>query len=340
MIEEPMNVNRYSWFVMIWVLLFSVCVSGIIVSPVFSAPEEDPTGVTEGRRISREQESKLRFMGMAEPWESYSVVLLPGESVEQVYVKRGEQVKKGNPLVRLTNDQLSNSIGDLIRKKNEVGYNVQQASLLTLEIELKEKYLAQIDEKIKKEEELVEKVSGYSSQLSKKLEQQRRQLSDQLTILRARDKIAMEMNGKNQDLASSMQVQIEKLVERRQQLDIKAPFAGGIFYIIEDPQRAVPGRPVCELWNENVLMVRGKIMQHQYSFVHSGDKVKISMEFSTEKKLDGVVHSIEQGLAQERDPRLMQGYATFSVLIRVDEPQWLKPGMMVSVEMVSPLRRN
>ncbi len=81
-------------------------------------------------------------------------------------------------------------------------------------------------------------------------------------------------------------------------------------------------------------------MQHQYSHIHSGDKVRISMEFSTEEKLDGVVHSIEQGLAPEGDPRLIQGYAVFSVLIRVDDPRWMKPGMMVSVEMVSSLDRN
>lgn len=332
--------NRYSWSVMVWVVLFAVCVNGMAVFPVLAAAEKELTGATGNDRINRVQEGKLRFMGMAEPWERYSVILLPGENIEQVYVKRGEQVKKGGPLLRLTNDQLSNSIGDLIRKKNEIRYNVQQASLLGLEIELKEKYVAQIDAKIKKEKELVEEISGYSSQVSKQLQQQRRQLSDQLSILRARNSITMEQADKNQELESFLQMQIDKLAERQRQLDIKAPFAGRIFYIVEDHLRVVPGRPVCELWNENSVMVRGKIMQHQYSLVHSGDKVRISMEFSTEDKLAGVIHSIEQGRGQERDPRLMRGYATFSVLIKVDDPRWLKPGMMVSVEMVPSSDRN
>ncbi len=338
--------NRYSRLIMVLIVLSTLCLEGIIVSPIFAASGKkmakdlDPAIENKGQQIRGDDESRLRFMGMAEPWESYSVVLLPGETVEKVHVKRGDQVEKGSVLLRIVNDQLSNSIGDLIRKQNEIGYNVQQTSLLSLEIEIKEKYLVQIDGKLKKEEELVKNIPGYSSQLSKQLDQQKKQLSDQLVMSRAKDKMARQMNEKNKKLSLSLQVQIDKLLERQKQLEIKAPFAGKIFYIVDDPFRAVPGRPVCELWNEKVLMVRGKIMQHQYSHVRLGEKVKVSMEFSKQSKLDGIVHSIEQGMAHERDPRAMQGYAAFSVLIRVDEPHWLKPGMMVSVEMLSALRKN
>lgn len=328
----------------IWILLSCLVVDSLLVSDAGAVPEANMMAGSvvrpQGPAVNSEKEGKLSFMGMAEPWESYSVVLLPGESVAEVHVKRGELVEKGAPLISLHNDQLDNSIGDLTRKKNEVDYNIQQATLLVLEIELKEKYLARIDEQIKKEGELAEKVPGYSSQLAKKLKQQRIQLVDQLTLLKARNRIAEEVSRKNKELESTLQEQIDRLIKRREQLHIKAPFSGKIFYVVDDPGRTTPGRPVCELWNETSMLVRGKIMQHQYAYVHLGDRVRISMEFSPEKKLDGVVHSIEQGMAREGDPRLMQGYATFSVLIRVDDPEWLKPGMMVSAELISSISSN
>lgn len=338
--RERVMMGRQLWVVIIVTVSFFICFEAVTDSFLFAATEGNAEKSGEPKLQNSDQESNLRFMGMAEPWQRFSVVLLPGESLEQVHVKRDEQIKKGDPLIRLSNDQLANSIVDLVRKKNEIEYTMRQNSLTAMEIKLKEKYIAQIDEKINKEEELVEKISGYSSQLSKQLLQQKQQLSDQLTVLRAKHRMAAEVNQSNQKLTATLQDQIDRLTERQKQLDIKAPFDGTIFYIEENPSRAVPGRVVCELWNEQVVMVRGKIMQHQYSFVHSGDKVKISLEFSDEKSLDGIVYAIEQGQAQGSDPRLMRGYATFSVLIKVNHPRWLKPGMMVSIEMVSPLTVN
>ena len=343
--------KRYKWLFSALVMMFFLAcgnIGDIATSSALAAPEKGVVaagpGIVASEKVRGDTKGKLRFMGRAEPWESYSVVLLPGESIEHVDVKKGEEVRVGDPLLHLVNDQLANSIGELSRRKNEAIYNMRQSSLLDLEIELKEKYLAKIDKEIAKEEQLVKQIVGYSSQLAKQLQQQRSQLADQLILLRAKNKITKEMNSKNQELNSYLQSQIDKLVERRDRLSIKAPFAGKIFHIAEDPLRAVPGRPVCELWNDSVIMIRGSVMQHQYSFVQPGAKVKISMEFSGEKKLDGVVYSIEQGMnmAMSRggDPRLMGEHIVFSVLIRVDDPQWLKPGMMVSVEMVSSLQLN
>ncbi len=278
----------------------------------------------------------LQFMGLVEPGQRMGIVLMPGEYVHELPLKVGDEVKKGDIIVKLSSDQLVGSLADLQQKKRTLLEERQQLQLLKLEIDLKEQSLARLNEEIANDKKLGTTVSGYFSPLSGELENQQKQLAGQITLLKARYDTAKQNEAGNNELTMLLEDQITEVRNRISALTVQSPFDGKVKYIAPDPHRVVPGQVLCEIWDESHLMVRGLIIQHQYNLIKPGDKVRISVDFISTKEVIGIVSSVGQSLNrsvnQPQENRPMEGYASFEVLIKIEAAgTFIQPGMMVSI---------
>jgi hypothetical protein len=272
--------------------------------------------------------SILQFMGLTDAGERQIIALLPGEVVDATYCKQGDFVKKGDLIVKLNNDSITNAIADLMLKKNKIKEGDQQLQFAELEKRQKEKQLQKVEGLINTEKSLKNQVAGYTSQVLQQLETQKLTLGEQLEISSARIAALKENNQDNDEILKTVKNQLDDLEVRRQNLTIKAPFNARVFFLNPNVSRIPPGGMVCELRNESFSLVRGRIIQHQRNLIKVGDIVKVALESSPNDSAEGTVQSIEY--IQEN--REMQGYSSFEVIVRIDSPaKWMLTGTMVSI---------
>jgi multidrug efflux pump subunit AcrA (membrane-fusion protein) len=270
----------------------------------------------------------LQFMGLVDVGERQLIILLPGETVDAYYCQQGDSVKKGQPVLKLNNDAITNGIADLILKRNKVKEEIQQLEFAELEKRQKEKQLRRIEEKMEVEKSLKNQVAGYISPLLQQLETQRLTILEQLEISSVRIAALKENGSDNEVLLKMIKDQIDDLELRRQNLTVKAPFDARVFFLNSSPGRISPGNMVCELRNESFYLARGKIIQHQRNLIKVGDSVKVALESSPNDTVEGSVQSIEY----MQEHREMQGYSSFEAVVRINaRAKWLQAGMMVSI---------
>ena len=275
----------------------------------------------------------LQFMGLIDVGERQIIALLPGEVVDTAYSKQGDFVKKGDLIVKLNNDSITNAIADLILKKNKIKEGDQQLQFAELEKRQREKQLQKVEGLINTEKSLKNQVAGYTSQVMQQLETQKLTLQDQLEISAARIAALKENNQDNDEILKTVKNQLDDLEMRRQNLTIKAPFNARVFFLNPNVSRIPPGGIVCELRNESFFLVRGRIIQHQRNLIKVGDILKVALESSPNDSVEGSVQSIEY--IQEN--REMQGYSSFEVIVRIDSPaKWMLTGTMVSISKQIP----
>lgn len=286
--------------------------------------------------VSRSSSIDLQFMGVVEPGNRLGIILMPGENLRELLVKEGDEVKKDDVVAKLSNGQLFSGFADLQQKKSSLQEGKQQIELLKLEIDLKEKHLARVNEEMAREKKLTETISGYSSSLSTQLETQQIQVEGQLTVLRARYDMALQKEKGSGELVKLIDDQIVEVRRRMEALAVRVPFDGKVKYVSPDLHRYMAGTVLCEIWDESHFKVRGAIVQHQFYLIKPGDRVRVSVDFVLDREVIGIVQSVgqsaNQSIRQPREGRSMQGYASFEVMIKIEDSQGLiQPGMMVSV---------
>ncbi len=270
----------------------------------------------------------LHFMALVDVGERLPITLLPGETVETCYCKKGDSIKKGQPVLQLNNDAIANGIADLIIKKNKLKEEHRQLQLAQLERRQKEKQLQRIEAKISTEKSLKKEILNYTSPILKQLEMQQQTLHDQMEASTIQIAALQESDADNALLLTMIKNQIKDLQLRQTDLLVKAPFNGKVFYVNPELNRIPPGGLVCELRDDTFYLAHGKIIQHQLSLVHVGDTVKVTQDLASNDVVEGKVQSIDY-IENQRD---MQSYPSFSIAIRIDShAHWLRPGIMVSV---------
>jgi multidrug efflux pump subunit AcrA (membrane-fusion protein) len=270
----------------------------------------------------------LHFMALVDVGERLPITLLPGETVEKCYCKKGDSIKKGQPVLQLNNDAIANGIADLILKKNKLKEEHQHLQLAQLEKRQKEKHLQRIVAKISKEKSLKDQIPNYTSPILSQLEMQRQTLHDQLEASTLQIAALQEGDSDNALLLTMIKSQLKDLQFRQAELLVKAPFNGKVFYVNPELNRIPPGGLVCELRNDTFFLAHGKIIQHQLQLVHVGDTVKVTQDLATNDVVEGKVQSINY----VENHNNVQSYPSFAIAIRIDaHAHWLRPGIMVSV---------
>jgi hypothetical protein len=315
-------------------VFFLVVCFFLICQTAASSAAEQQTGKTDSAVPPQNAEPQpkkqgpLQFMGLVDVGERQLIALLPGETVDTYYCQQGDSVKKGQPVLKLNNDVITNGIADLILKKNKVKEGIQQLEFAELEKRQREKQLQRIEGKMDTEKSLKNQVTGYTSPVLQQLETQRLTLLEQLEISSVRIAALKENGTDNEVLLKMIKDQIDDLELRRQNLTVKAPFDARVFFLNPSPERMSPGNMVCELRNESFYLAKGKIIQHQRNLIKVGDNVKVELESSPNDTVEGSVQSIEY----MQEHREMQGYSSFEAVVRIDaRAKWLQAGMMVSI---------
>jgi hypothetical protein len=295
-------------------------------------------GPNNASQVQGNVANTLQFMGLLDVGERQIIALMPGEVVDTSYCKQGDIVKKGDLIVKLNNDSITNAIADLILKRNKVKEGEQQLHFAELEKRQREKQLQKVEELITTEKSLKNQVPGYTSPVMQQLETQRLTLQEQLEISAARIAALKENNSDNAVILKTIKNQIDDLELRQQNLTIKAPFNARVFFLNSNVNRIPPGGMVCELRSDSFYVVRGKIIQHQRNLIQVGDMVKVALESAPNDSAQGTVQSVEY--IQEN--REMAGYSSFEVMVKIDSPaKWMQSGMMVSVnKQILPAKNN
>jgi hypothetical protein len=341
--HQNQNADDYSCFIRLMRMFFAfflitaLCQTGICRSAEKQIEGPNP-GQSNASQVQGNMSNTLQFMGLIDVGERQIIALMPGEVVDASYCKQGDTVKKGDLIVKLNNDSITNAIADLILKRNRVKEGEQQLHFAELEKLQREKQLQRVEGLITSEKSLKNQVAGYTSPVMQQLETQRLTLQEQLEISTARIAALKENNRDNEAILKSIKNQIDDLEMRLQNLTIKAPFNGRIFSLNSNLNRIPPGGMVCELRSDSFYVVRGKIIQHQRNLIKVGDMVKVALESSPNDSVEGVIESIEY--IQEH--REMAGYSSFEVLAKIDSPaKWMQSGMMVSVsKQILPAKNN
>lgn len=274
----------------------------------------------------------IQFRGTVEARQSLRLTLLPGERAVETFVKLGDAVQKGQPLVRLVQDSLAAGLGNLVNQKIQLLAHQRQMLLLDEETR-------QVKAGLVRAEALVEAQRTTPPELPENLRvpseravEKTIELKDRLAVLEAQRGLDRK-HPITPELASLLETQTHAVEQLVRELLVRAPFSGRIAFVTPSPTRLAPGALACEVWDDTALLVRGEVLQHQVKYLIPGAKAEVALDFAEQTPLSGTVRAAES----TRVPKEGGAYPVFPVLIELDQaPKWLRPGMTVSVSLAQP----
>lgn len=268
--------------------------TGCITQPL--QPEHD------GERIPVQVEKVIRdtfvqsleLSGFTKAYQEFPILAPSPLFVEEIHVDLGEQVEKGEPLLRFSNPELATQL-DVAEK--------QIASL--------EKKIAELESSLK---EMTVNHDQLNSQYDESVERAQALLEGTQTgavtaldLLEASTQLLLIQNQWQASTAAiSQQVQLEQLhlqLEQaklnldalnraHEQLTINAPFSGVITLKQINPQEmALPNTPLMLLANLEQIIVELNVPTRQIEQINKGNKTTIWLEGKDEPIVDNV-HSL------------------------------------------------
>jgi multidrug resistance efflux pump len=273
----------------------------------------------------------IENQGIVLPNRRFTLKLRPGERLDAVLVAKGEHVKAGQPLARISDPTLTERFVDLSLRRNDYLALRGELEDKTLELSLQRAALQRVTTRIEKLQKLEETIPDYSSArdtdplIDKKFEiqdqvdrliQQQVQLQHRIDLLQA--------------MASAIDRELGVARSRVEHDQILAPFAGDIVDRMRDGDRPDAEAVICELWDQSSYLVEVEILQHQLSFVQPGRTAIIAIDFARPETVEGTVSYLEPG---NLTPEAL-GHPKFKAVIALKQPvSWLRPGMQVAVRM-------
>jgi multidrug efflux pump subunit AcrA (membrane-fusion protein) len=275
---------------------------------------------------------RIQFRGTVEAHRNLRLILLPGERAAQTFVSLGDDVKTGQPLLRLVHDSLAAGLGGLIDQRIKAIEHRRQTLLLEEQLRQTRAALERAEALISSQSQKPAELPEYLRVPSERAVEKRHELRDQLALLEAQLALDREHPVTPEQIAL-LDAQAEAAEQLVRQLLVRAPFDGRVAFIARNPTRLAPGSLVCEVWDASALLVRGEVLQHQVKYVVPGRKAEVALDFAEETPIKGTVRAAEATRAPQEGER----YPVFPVLIELDQaPRWLRPGMTVSVSLEYP----
>jgi multidrug efflux pump subunit AcrA (membrane-fusion protein) len=312
-------------------LALASCICGVV--PLILAPPlmaQDRSRVAAVPALASSPEF-IENQGIVLPNRRFTLKLRPGERLDEVLVAKGEHVKAGHPLARISDPTLTERYVNLTLRRNDYQALRGELESKTLELSLQRAALQRVMARIEKLQKLEGSTPDYSGigdadpLIDKKFElqdqiekgsQQQLQLQHRLDLM--------------QDMVGAIERELGTAQSRVAHNLVLAPFAGDVVDRIIEGNRPDSETVVCELWDESTYLVEVEILQHQVSYVQPGRKAVIAIDFTRPETVEGTVSYLEPGnLAPES-----LGHPRFKAVIALKQPvSWLRPGMQVAVRM-------
>ncbi len=232
--------------------------------------------------ISGEFDDYVRINGQVQPMTTIQISPLEGGVVEEIMIEEGNQVKKGDEILRLSNEsldlQILNSEAELAEKEN---------LLRNTMISMEQQKLSVQQERLQLEMEMGRYRRAYEQQKAlyeEKLIAKEEWLKAEEDYLLAKDKLALVRNREQQD-SLYRTVQIERMEEslnnmrlnmrmirkRKENLTIKAPIDGqlGLLDVVLG-QSVTSGLKIGQINDLSSYKIEAQIDEHYIDRVTSG----------------------------------------------------------------------
>jgi HlyD family secretion protein len=294
------------WIALIVIFLILLTVGVSVYRQVFA---KDPMVQTESVKIE-EISSMLLIPGQLQLQDEQMVYISPDQGeLQEVLIQEGQQVKKGDILARLENDQL-----ELEVEQNKLA--VESGYLKANQIKKQEKQL----DKQKKD-------------LSKELSE--KEASEQLAV--EYDQLDLDKKMADLDLRQTL-LQKETLEKRLEELEITSLIDGNVLSV---QKQSVPNatttsqEPIIQIGNLTGMIATGTLSEYDTLKVAVGQKVILSSDAVPGEKWEGEIIKIgtlpqESTLATSGENQAVQ----YPVTVKVTNSQIpLKPGFQLIMEI-------
>jgi multidrug efflux pump subunit AcrA (membrane-fusion protein) len=251
---------------------------------------------TRDKTESDETEKTVQFEGVIEPGGKYALYLQPGESVVRLFISEDQKVESGELVARLVNEKLFSLFSETVESTITAlkqDYNLEK---LRIQLQSLEESRKGLEEVITKMDRLSE--DGHYSSLNEKLVTIRENyhaLTREVQLTRKEIELHERIRTLYLPVLRNKEIMALTLAQKIERLDIHAPLSGRIRYVHEEPDRAVAGDKLLEIWNTEKILIRAFVVQNQVEYLQVGDEVKIFFDYFSAEYYLGTVTEICHG---------------------------------------------
>ncbi|MFA8438082.1 efflux RND transporter periplasmic adaptor subunit [Pueribacillus sp. YX66] len=221
-------------------------------------------------------------------------------TVKEILVKEGDSVKKGAPLIRYENKQLT-----LEKKQNEL--QIKSTNLQVSDLASKRKET----EKLLKDDKENEALKAELEQI--KLQQQQTQIE-----------------------LEQLQLQKEVIQQQIAELEVKSEVDGKIVEVNEQAALAsnqLEQQPVIRIGTLDDLIVEGTISEYDTLKIEKGQAVTLKSDAVPDQAWEGVVSLISDLPKQQEGLEMDGGGVQYPIQVKVEDEIELKPGFQMLIEI-------
>lgn len=220
-------------------------------------------------------------------------------TVKEILVQEGDTVKKGTPLIRYENKQLT-----LEKKQNDL--QIKATNLQIKDLASKRKEI----EKLLKEDQNNEQLKAELEQI--KLQEQQTEIE-----------------------LEQLQLQKEMIQQQIAELEVKSDVDGKVVEVNEQAALAsnqLEQQPIIRIGSLDQLIVEGTISEYDTLKIEKGQAVTLTSDVVPDKSWEGVVDFISD-LPKQQDSLEMDGGVQYQIRVKVKEKIDLKPGFQMLIEV-------
>lgn len=273
--------------------LFIIFLLYLIVKPSHSTQRVNGDAVTLSKVIKGEFNDYIRISGTVQPLVTIQISPVEGGMVEEIMIEEGSQVKKGDEILRLTNDgldlQILNSEAELAEKENilrntqiqmeqdRLNVRQQKAEFQVNVRRLKRTYEQQkqlFGEKLIAREDYLKAKEDYDLAMEKLQLIMEKEIQD--SLYRSTQVERMRESLEN------MQLNMQMIRRRKENLTIKAPIDGqlGLLDAVLGENIAA-GTKIGQISDMSSYKIEAQIDEHYIDRVVSGLKATFERQEST-----------------------------------------------------------
>lgn len=301
----------------VWIaILIIVTVGGLVGFNIWKEVMAEGPVVKTTKLKERTFTTRVMTPGTLKLKNEQTVYVSPEKGeVEQILVKEGDKVKKGDVLLRYTNEQLQ-------LEKEQNALSIESGQLK------------------------IDNLNNQRSDLNEKERELARQVGQQeasRTIAKERNQLDLEKRMAELELKQA-ELQKETIEKQLDALSVKSEVDGTVLVVNEEAAHAANGaepQPVIRVADMNQLIVEGAISEYDTLKVKNGQPVVLRSDVFPDKEWRGKVSHI--GFLPERDALggMEQGEEVVQYAVEVtveDKNIPLKPGFQMIMEIETERR--
>lgn len=309
-----------------WLAGYFALIGVLVLSPQLVA--QNPAGSLPNAAANTEL---IEARGFVFPKKKIVLKLHSGEHVTEILVSKGERVKVGQLLARIDNPALLTTYMDFIGKRNDYEVLRDEVDECALELTLQQSDLDKQNAKINTMRKATDTISNYSiDNLMVPLNEKLSELEDKIKTTTMRLAHLQARLRAQREAADLLERELEATKLRLGQNMQRAPFGGIVVERAVDPALLSPEDVICEVWDDSAFIVELEILQHQLTYVRTGQSVIVALDFGRSQTVRGFVESIEAGSLVPP----VSGPPKFKAIVKLEKTvPWLRPGMQVTVRV-------